>query len=499
MNDLGKNTIKGKLRILTPVHIGGAQEKHLQKGLDYITNGSVVYFLDEKKLISHFGIDKYSNALATNSLEKLIKDTGNKPGFFCTHNISISGEIGADIKMNIKNTLTGKPIIPGSSLKGALRSVIYNYASNGEVIPEKDERGRHRNMEQKYFGKIDEDPFRYLIVNDIEFSNSAYVNTKTFNLLSIQKGGWKQSGKSTEQFSSQGFTFPLEIIELDAIGDYEIVINNKALETSIRNNKVKISEKTKSLFENKENIFFKIIQSYSQKYLESERAFFQRYQGEKYELILVEIDRLLQLNEKSPILRVGLGSGFHAMTGDTLHPSHLIDEIARIGRNGDKTRGKNRGEDSAKSRKIAFIGEGDTLQLFPMGFVQLLDENAYKAIQAEIEKEQVERAGQAASILEQNKKQADEEQRRKDELKKPQMTLISALSKNRSRSIDAEVIGLNGTQLILKPFVEKMESHKYEIRYAAGLPMGTIVQVEAILIANNSKLQLSGSPKIKGI
>ena len=102
MQVLGKQIISGMLRIVTPVHIGGAQEKHWQKGLDFIAKDGKVYLLDERKLVAHFGIEKYCTALATNTLTQLcssinINDYSKK----VIH--EISGEIGTDIKTNIKN------------------------------------------------------------------------------------------------------------------------------------------------------------------------------------------------------------------------------------------------------------------------------------------------------------------------------------------------------------------------------------------------------------
>ena len=132
MTDLGKTIIKGKMRIVTPVHIGGAQEKHLQQGLDYISEGSKIYFLDEKKILSHFDITQYSNALAINKLSILLTNSGKSLEEFSSNVVWINGEIGSEIKVNIKNALSNKPILPGTSIKGAIRSVFYNVVVGGD-------------------------------------------------------------------------------------------------------------------------------------------------------------------------------------------------------------------------------------------------------------------------------------------------------------------------------------------------------------------------------
>ncbi|GAB1397899.1 hypothetical protein MASR1M65_26790 [Saprospiraceae bacterium] len=101
MKELGKNIIEGKLRIVTPVHVGGAQDKHLQRGIDYVVKDNQVHLLDEKKIISHFDIDKYANALAENKLGNLLNNL-NLANFSKKTIKGIAGEIGTDIKINVK-------------------------------------------------------------------------------------------------------------------------------------------------------------------------------------------------------------------------------------------------------------------------------------------------------------------------------------------------------------------------------------------------------------
>ena len=104
MNELGKTVINGKLRIVSPVHIGGAQEKHMQKGLDFIDTNEGIFLIDEKKLISHFGIDIFSNSLSQGKLAKLCNESGLNLKEYSTKVIrNVSGEVGSEIKTNIKN------------------------------------------------------------------------------------------------------------------------------------------------------------------------------------------------------------------------------------------------------------------------------------------------------------------------------------------------------------------------------------------------------------
>jgi CRISPR/Cas system CSM-associated protein Csm5 (group 7 of RAMP superfamily) len=501
MQDLGKTIIKGKLRIVTPVHIGGAQEKHLQRGLDYIDTTDGVYFLDEKKLITKWGITQYSDAVAQGKLEELCRSI-NLSEYSTKVIKNISGEIGTDIKSNVKNTLSGKPIIPGSSLKGSLRSVFYNFIV-GNQPPKK---------EDLVFGKISEDIFRYMIVNDVEFNGSTYINTKTFNLRNDRgqfAGGWKHElrGNTNNQFNSKGFTFPHEVINTEDISDFSIVINIQALGLAISTQKVKYNDHFGKIFKGSESDIYGLLQNYMSKYLQNEIDFFTKYETDQSGLIIEELNRLLELNKQAPLVRLGLGSGFHAMTGDTLHDDHDIDGI------GSRNRGLNNEIDSAKSRKIAFKGSGQNLELFPMGFVQLCSEEVYgqfykeafeakKAALIEIEaihkaKKKADHAAYELSkikAIEDARMQAEKEEQAKQEFLKPKT--VDVISLKKAKWVDCVVTGQNGKMLQFKPFVTGFENRVYELSYASGMEVGTIIQATC-LSPNGKMLQFQGSPKKK--
>lgn len=500
MDDLGKIIISGKLRIVTPVHIGGAQEKHLQKGLDFIVENGKVYMLDERKLMSHFGINKYSDALVANTLIELC-DSINLSHFSKKVISEISGEIGVDIKTSIKNTLSNKPIIPGSSLKGAIRSIIYNSAKEGT----------HRD-ERDVFGNISEDIFRYMIVNDIEFNQSNYINTKTFNLKNNGgqfAGGWKHELRSntTDTFRSQGFTFAVESITIDDFSDFSMVLNSSSLALAVKNNGVKKSTKLNGIFTGTQESFFKMLQDYAAKYLQKELAFFTKYETDKSYLIIEQLKELIELNKDAPLIRLGLGSGFHAMTGDTIHASHYIDDI------GIRNRGRNNYKDSSKSRKIAFSGYGDALKLYPMGFVQLMHEEYYnenyknkveqklklqaekiETDKAEKEKAEIEFEAAQAQRKEEDRIRKEKELIDAEEALKPKM--METISLKKAKFVDGIVVGQDGVYLLFYPYIRGFENIIQKIRYPAGMPNDSIIQVMCSS-PNGKMLQFQGAPKKK--
>jgi hypothetical protein len=63
--------------------------------------------------------------------------------------------------------------------------------------------------------------------------------------------------------------------------------------------------------------------------------------------------------------------------------------------------------------------------------------------------------------------------------------------------IDGEVTGQIGRMMLFKPFVEGFENTICEVGYAGGMENGTIIQIQAMLVAKGKKLQIQGSPKRK--
>jgi CRISPR/Cas system CSM-associated protein Csm5 (group 7 of RAMP superfamily) len=368
-----------KLKALTPVHIGGAQEKHFQKGIDYLVIGRNVYFLDERKIVDQFGIDTYSNALSKGDITNLLRSV--KIENFTKKIIkNLDGEIGTDIKQQVKNSLTDCPYIPGSSLKGSIRSALLNYLKPSRL-------NNNRDIEQKVFGKIMEDPMRFIQVTDTEFKKTKYFNTKTFNLFqrgrdSKWEGGWKHALKPSgrqrfttdDSFQEEGFTFPHECIAPDSLSNnLKIVINKKAFTNALREQKksnksiVKTSYKLEKILSGEVD-FLKILQEYSTTYIEKEIQFFETFETDYVDEILFTYQEIKKVSESNPILRLGLGSGFHSMTGDWQFHDHTKTGFHRGGYNNGKMR--------YKSRKLAFDFHGSDddgyFRFYPMGFVQLI-------------------------------------------------------------------------------------------------------------------------------
>ena len=355
-------------KVVTPVHVGGAQERHYTANLDFVKDGDKVYFLDESKLIHHFGIERYSHSLATNAIPDLLRSVQTES--YATTISSMNGDPGQEIKRHIRNQLDNRPILPGSSIKGAIRSVLLNYL----IFINNVDRKRIRKVDEEMFGKISDDAMRFLQVIDTPFEQVKLYNTKIMNLQEDKNGwygGWKQGQKmTTEKFSEKGFTTGYECIDKGQLSTLSIILNLKAFRTALKNRAVKSSYALEELFaKNFADKFLEIVQKYSAFHLKAGTNFVNTFQEYDSDFMVVEAYQEIQkIAQNSPLLRLGAGSGFHAMTGDWQFDDHT--------ETGYHQGGRNHGKKKYKSRKLAFEwddtrgNEGEYV-FYPMGFIEL--------------------------------------------------------------------------------------------------------------------------------
>ncbi|TZE81600.1 type III-A CRISPR-associated RAMP protein Csm5 [Calorimonas adulescens] len=127
-----------KLTTLSPVHIGGSNEEITSSG--YFYNNGNLYIIDLYKLayrLNELGLwEKYSEAGTPSISDFLNKNRNRLDANIIDFVKSISRRVlpsyyrnfseGNVIKENIIDMLENRPFIPGSSLKGALRTAILN-------------------------------------------------------------------------------------------------------------------------------------------------------------------------------------------------------------------------------------------------------------------------------------------------------------------------------------------------------------------------------------
>ena len=422
-----------ELEVLTPLNIGAGAEKDWVKGADFVVKDQILYKLNLRKMAkAGFDLGPLSSYFAKKDVLALLRLIGNRLAEVSDFSMQIPVDSDNDIKSFVKNQLSGKPVLAGSSIKGAIRSVLFDYLRDKE------------QKEQDVFGSSTKgDEFmRFVKFSDIEFDQTALVNTKIFNLRKqegVWLGGWKHAQNSTNsRFDQRGFNTLYEVLTPNQKSFGYLMLSEKMFEnfdfTSFYNNEKKRAEKLNDIFK-KKIVFnsidslsgtigekseivrhisklFKIINDHTKEYLQKEKAFFEKYPAENLDKIIGNIMTLLQkipTDNSFCIFKMSAGSGFHSITGDWQFDDYSINGLDASRR---VSRGLFNGRKSAKSRKIAVYDDAFSL----MGFVKmsvLAEEQVKEYIAQKEEKRQ-----QKERILYEAKQERLDVQRRLEEERK---------------------------------------------------------------------------------
>jgi CRISPR type III-A-associated RAMP protein Csm5 len=418
MNNSINHNYNIEIEVLSPLHIGSGSEKDWVKGLDFIQDKGNLIKLNTRKMYGVLSNDihKLSALLVNKNGDGLKKLIGNKLDTITEETFKINVDSSNDIKAFIKTGFNNKPYIPGSSLKGAIRSILLKHFLNG-TKPD-------RLYEKDYFGSsTDGDEFmRFVKISDAQFEKTELVNTKIFNLFKEDEnwqGGWKHKGERENETNSKfkpiGFNTIYEIIDKKQKSKiFTISLSEKQVDNFNKNNDInQIKLNKKEILQEYNKIpfnLFSIINEYTKEYIKREINFFEKYSNEQTDNIIENLEKILEFTKEknSCVLRMSAGSGFHSVTGDWQFEEHFIDEIEV---NNGRSRGKYQHKKSAKSRKIA-VSDGNYM---PMGFVKLkviTDEEIKQKEQEEAERRKIE-----LQEAEQKRIEREEQEKIKQEFK----------------------------------------------------------------------------------
>lgn len=360
---------KIKVDIVTPLSVGVGNEGIWKPGVDYIYKDGKIFHLSLERMVAvGFDAGCVASLLAASDEAGIIKLVGNKMEQVSDFAMNCPVESPGDIRMMIREGLSGKPYIPGSSLKGAIRSALYGEWKEDAV----DERDVFGQM------KDGSDFMRFIQIGDVAFDSTFLVNTKIYNLTGAPyseewTGGWKHRGgrqsMTSQDFSPNGFNTLYECLLPGTSAEGSIKIDENAFMHYTRPQPK--MEKKMSLFDRNDGFtpienLFDIINNHTYTFLEREHDFFTKYpQGEYSQRIIGNINALMsKVNEcietgNSCVLKVSAGSGFHSITGDWQYPDHTQTDFYKYG--------VHAGKKKYKSRRIACYNGGFAL----MGFIKL--------------------------------------------------------------------------------------------------------------------------------
>jgi len=321
--------MKYKITIKTPIHIGNGEKLSSIDSMPLGERYAVIDIekvLDEvkdnSKALNEFGKLKIQDFLRKYRInpDRVVKYTLNNPQHLQPWNIS-----------EMVKTGFGNPLIPGTSLKGALRTVIFWYLFKNspkneiqnilsDILKKADSRKHSSADDSLDHYLLGKDPnynlLRSLQVRDAEFK---ILNLQLFDakVLSLDSRGflWKKMGR-------QGFNTPdpskatsiyCEALPINATSAVNIKHDKYLLEDKIASSQLGFSTKKRYLLD-----LPKCCNEFANNFISHEIEFFERCNMKQ----ILEYYRALQeeicQSENSFFIHLGWGSGWRGMTGNYL-------------------------------------------------------------------------------------------------------------------------------------------------------------------------------------
>ncbi len=362
-----------ELEVMTPVSVGAGNENEWVKGLDYVLKDGKVYVIDIQKVAGQgIDIERLTNLFLKYDYRGICDLLGTHLEQVSRLIFDAPASTDNNIKPFLRTQLYDKPVIPGSSIKGSVRSALFNYLRTDE------------EANAEVFGNMDKgtDFMRFIRIGDVEMPGTVLLNSKIFNLRGYGpwQGGWKHrstdrdgNSNTTGEYNPVGFNTLYECAVPGQKGVGSISLAANAFQLMAENTPEPLThlEKKKGLMNGSLQDLFRIINNVTKNYLLKEKAFFEKYTAERSDELVDNINYLLSLipaDGSSCLIKMSAGVGFHSITGDWKYDDYDDTNYWEKGRDAGKKK--------YKSRKT--VEYNHQIQL--MGFVRLklMDEKKFE-------------------------------------------------------------------------------------------------------------------------
>jgi len=340
---------KIQIQTLTPVHIGSGNM--LQNNTDFVVQRSgddqFIYIVDDRKILDLIGEEHLDHWVASiekkESTVELVKRFAPKASIrdYTAERITCFANVGPnDTLKEIIHDGRGKPYIPGSSIKGAIRTavlaeMIAAYADEDRIeeIAEKVvtvHKGKKivsaTEVEKDLFGKDpNSDIFRFVRVGDAYFEDDCMIASRMIN-LNIRNNRESLLDKDKAQLIEAIGLKEKSIFEMKIDTEYYYFAKRKYPQLG------KLPENLQSL-----TALFASINNHTKKLVESEITYWQDIHKdgsedyiESMEIILDEINGIN--GSDSCVLRVGHASGWRFITGAWSEYLDNFDDVVNAAR-----------------------------------------------------------------------------------------------------------------------------------------------------------------------
>lgn len=494
------------IEVLTPLHVGSGRT--LGHNTEFLKFDDVVSVIDDHKVLKIIGeenIQKWVDLIG-NGGDLLAYLRQRSPAGQLDPNQTdqrLLPVVGTYLKPEngLREQIfsgNGRPLLPGSSLKGAIRTAIINALIEKQpYVAEKALKSKSRKpkkdgysvkydpFEKQLVGKDpNHDSFRLLRIGDAHFNGTVCLLAQTLNQTS-------RDLEIKEKVNQLVECIPAGAEALSGVSIPEDLLR----EINKRPTTVACKMKANDAVKNWVTVFDQI-NDFTKKRIDAElEKYDTALPAADYPETLEELrDQMNRLTAYECIVRVGFGTGYLNMTGGwpeeqwqkTLTPEKYREEMGDLA---IAVRRNAKYNDFAlpKSRKIIAGG-------VPMGYLKLTlwsaeqaeawrGKAAQRQLQLEAEQAQVAVAArqQAEAAADAARLQAEAEaeaiRRLKEEARKPQPFTGTI---RQHAEMDAEVVGFDkkSNRNLVKLFIERQEYEALPMIYATSIEIGTAVIVK---------------------
>lgn len=331
-----------EIKTLTPIHIGNGN--FLQNNADFVVyqedENSFISVIDPRKILALVGEEHLNdwmlsienpNDNVARFVERHCKNV--KPDDYALRRITNFAEIKTSetLKECLHNGM-GLYYIPGSSIKGAIRTAVLSGLAKGKhlenKIKDKYNKINAKQVEKDFFG-IDpnSDVFRFLQVGDAYFEDDCGIATRMVNLNIREKDDLMDTSKPQI----------IEAIGLENSTTFQMKINNGYYEW-IKKQKPNAIGTLPHGMDSLSSLFMEI-NAYTEDLVQSEIDHWteleERYSGaDEY---IENMQSILDVTKrcrkgKECVLRIGHGAGWRFITGAWSEELDNFDEVISVSR-----------------------------------------------------------------------------------------------------------------------------------------------------------------------
>lgn len=317
--------MKAEITTLTPVHIGNGIT--LIKNIDFIQSDNLIGIIDEKKVLDLIGeenVNQWVSAIdkGGNAFIELIDTWGWEKNDLDSissriEKLETRNNTATQLKEIYRNPITGI-VIPGSSIKGAIKTAIFNSLATDDEISNigyndlKNLKGKFdfSYLDRKFFGQnANEKSTRFLKVRDVQFENTA-ASIYEVQILNKYHRGWQFKREQTNL---------IETIPPLTNSIFEIIIDVNLLNANLEKNFSLWPKNKISYLQNGTKGICNLVNEFSKRLIDYEINDLSKeilIEGSKIISKYEEIYKLFgTLEPNSMILRIGGNSGYIFTTG----------------------------------------------------------------------------------------------------------------------------------------------------------------------------------------